>query len=155
MPSFFQVAVVAACVIGAAAETLTGIPTFDFNITSTDKLQLSSLTHVLVDSRFQHSVDLAGQTLIPPTLLEFGQTFAADLKVPGLTDIPVQVADWAQPGSIFLTLSTDRAFFDAAGRNTSEGYTLTVGTQNVVIAGASPLGAFWGTRTLLQQAKLG
>ncbi|KAF7316105.1 Beta-hexosaminidase [Mycena indigotica] len=155
MLSFFQVAVVAACVIGAAAETLTGIPTFDFNITSTNKLYLSSLTHVLVDSRFQRSVDLAGETLIPPTLLQFGQTFAADLKVLGFTDIPVQVADRAQPGSIFLTLSTDRAFLDAAGRNTSEGYTLTVGTKDVVIAGASPLGAFWGTRTLLQQAKLG
>lgn len=137
-----------------SAKTLIGIPTFDFNVTSTAQFSLSSVTRVLVDTRFQDTVDLDGKTLIPPTLLAFAQTFAADLVGLGLK-VPVEVAGAAQPGSIFLTIATDRIFLDAAGRNTSEGYTLTVGAQGVVIAGASPLGAFWGTRTLIQQAKLG
>ncbi|KAJ7134281.1 putative beta-hexosaminidase [Mycena epipterygia] len=137
-----------------SATTLVGIPTFDFNATSTAQFSLSSATRVLVDARFQDTVDLDGKTVIPPTLLAFARTFAADLGGLGLS-VPVEVAGSAQPGSIFLTLSTDRVFLDAAGRNSSEGYTLTVSSQGVVIAGASPLGAFWGTRTLIQQAKLG
>ncbi|KAJ7196561.1 putative beta-hexosaminidase [Mycena pura] len=137
-----------------AGKTLVSIPTFDFNISSTAHFPFAKVTRVLVDKRFQDAVDLNGKTLIPPTLLAFAKTFATDLQVLGL-HVPVQVADSAQPGSIFLTISPDGIFLDAAGRATSEGYTLTVGTEDVVIAGASPLGAFWGTRTLIQQAKLG
>ncbi|KAJ7465296.1 beta-hexosaminidase [Mycena latifolia] len=144
----------AASVAGLSAKTLVGIPTFDFNVTSAAQFALSSVTRVLVDARYQDAVDLDGKTLIPPTLLAFGRTFASDLLELGLR-VPVEVAGSAQPGSIFLTISTDHTFVDAAGRNTSEGYTLTVGAHGVVIAGASPLGAFWGTRTLIQQAKLG
>ncbi|KAJ7164721.1 putative beta-hexosaminidase [Mycena crocata] len=146
-------AIFSAWVVHISAKTLVGIPTFDFNVTSTAQFPLTSVTRVLVDERFQDAVDLNGKTLIPPTLLAFAQTFTSDLLELGL-HVPVQVSDSAQRGSIFLTIST-AGFFDAAGRNTSEGYTLTVGAQGVVIAGASPLGAFWGTRTLIQQAKLG
>jgi hexosaminidase len=143
-----------ASVVGLSAKTLVGIPTFDFNATSTAQFSLSRVTRVLVDERYQNVVDLDGKTLIPPTLLAFGQTFASDLLELGLR-VPAEVAASAQPESIFLTISTEGVFLDAAGRNTSEGYTLTVGEQGVVVAGASPLGAFWGTRTLIQQAKLG
>ncbi|KAF7326029.1 Beta-hexosaminidase [Mycena kentingensis (nom. inval.)] len=150
---FHQAALLAAS-LSSAAQVLVGIPTLNFTTTSAARFQFDTVTHVLVDQRFQDAVDSAGKTLIPPTLLEFAQTFAADLEVLGMENVPVQVATAVQSGSVFLTLSTNNAFHDAAGRNTSEGYTLTVGTNNVVIAGASPLGAFWGTRTLLQQAKL-
>ncbi|KAF7346016.1 Beta-hexosaminidase [Mycena sanguinolenta] len=95
------------------------------------------------------------QRLSPPTLLAFAHTFAADLVEIGLKELPVEAASAAQPNSVFLTISSDGMFLDAAGRHTSEGYTLTVGSEGVVIAGASPLGAWWGTRTLMQQAKLG
>ncbi|KAJ7175734.1 beta-hexosaminidase [Mycena filopes] len=138
----------------AYAKILIGIPTLEFNVTSTAQFPLSKVTRVLVDSRFQNTVDLRGKTLIPPTLLAFAHTFASDLVELGL-HVPVQVASSAQPGSIFLTISPDHIFLDAAGRNTSEGYTFTVGTGSVIISGASPLGAWWGTRTLIQQAKLG
>lgn len=147
-------AIFSAWVVHISAKTLVGIPTFDFNVTSTARFSLTSVTRVLVDERFQDAVDLNGKTLIPPTLLAFAQTFASDLLELGL-HVPVQVSDSAQAGTIFLTISTAGSFLDAAGRNTSEGYTLTVGAKGVVIAGASPLGAFWGTRTLIQQAKLG
>ncbi|KAJ7688218.1 putative beta-hexosaminidase [Mycena olivaceomarginata] len=148
-------AAAAASVLAVSAETLVGIPTFNFNATSTAHFSLSSVTHVLVDSRFQNAVDTEGKTLIPPTLLAFGTTFAADLRELGLS-VPVEVASAARPGSIFLTLASDAGvFLDAAGRRTSEGYELSVGAQGVVVAGASPLGAFWGTRTIMQLAKLG
>ncbi|KAF7365442.1 Beta-hexosaminidase [Mycena venus] len=150
----FSIIAAAASVVVISAKTLVGIPTFNFNVTSTAQFSLSKVTRVLVDSRFQNTVDSEGKTLIPPTLLAFAQTFASDLLELGLR-VPVEVASSAQPGSIFLTISTSGVFLDAAGRNTSEGYTLTVGSQGVVIAGASPLGAFWGTRTLIQQATLG
>ncbi|KAJ7163325.1 hypothetical protein C8R46DRAFT_1193793 [Mycena filopes] len=144
----------AASLAVAYAKTLIGIPTLEFNVTSTTQFPLSKVTHVLVDSRFQSTVDLNGKTLIPPTLLAFAHTFASDLVELGL-HVPVQVASSAQPGSVFLTISSDHIFLDAAGRNTSERYTFTVGTGSVIISGASPLGAWWGTRTLIQQAKLG
>jgi hexosaminidase len=148
-------AAAAASVLAVSAETLVGIPTFNFNATSTAHFSLSSVTRVLVDSRFQNTVDTEGKTLIPPTLLAFGTTFAADLLELGLS-VPVEVASAARPGSIFLTLASDAGvFLDAAGRRTSEGYELSVGAQGVVVAGASPLGAFWGTRTIMQLAKLG
>ncbi|KAJ7695746.1 putative beta-hexosaminidase [Mycena rosella] len=149
----FAAVAFAASVVGLFAKTLVGIPTVEFNVTSAAQFPLSSVTRVLVDEKYQDVVDLDGKTLIPPTLLAFGRTFAADLLELGL-HVPVEVAGSAQPGSVFLTISPD-VFCDAASRNTSEGYTLTVGAQGVVIAGASPLGAFWGTRTLIQQAKLG
>ncbi|KAJ7808844.1 putative beta-hexosaminidase [Mycena olivaceomarginata] len=122
-------AAAAASVLAVSAETLVGIPTFNFNATSTARFSLSSVTHVLVDSRFQNALGLR---------------------------VPVAVARAARPGSIFLTLAGDPGvFLDAAGRRTSEGYELSVGAQGVVVAGASPLGAFWGTRTIMQLAKLG
>lgn len=147
--------VVAAASAVASAKTLVGIPTFDFNVTSTAQFSLTKITQVLVDSRFQNAVDPDGTTLIPPTLLAFGKTFAADLGVLGLK-VSAAVADAAQPNSVFLTIANgSEVFLDAAGRSTSEGYRLSVTTNGVVIEGASPLGAWWGTRTLMQQAKLG
>ncbi|KAJ7242830.1 putative beta-hexosaminidase [Mycena haematopus] len=155
MRLFCLTAAAAASVLSISAKTLVGIPTFDFNTTSTAHFSLSKIARVLVDSRFQNTVDSEGKTLIPPTLLAFAHTFAADLAELGLAQVPVEVASSAQSNSIFLTISSEGVFRDAAGRHTSEGYTLTVGKEGVVIAGASPLGAFWGTRTLIQQAKLG
>lgn len=43
---------------------------------------------------------------------------------------------------------------NAAGKKTSEGYFLSVARAGITIAGASPLGAWWGTRSVLQQAVL-
>lgn len=57
--------------------------------------------------------------------------------------------------AIVLTLDkTANKYLDAAGRPTSEGYTLTTNSSGIFIEGASPLGAWWGTRTVLQQATL-
>jgi hexosaminidase len=54
--------------------------------------------------------------------------------------------------AIFVTLTNQTEFHDAAGQWTSEGYALTVDDKGVVVAGASPLGAWWGTRSVIQAA---
>lgn len=95
-------------------------------------------------------------TLIPPTLFDFATTFAGDLSSIFALNVTVANGTAAEDSSIFLTLSDgpDALYLDASGAPTSEGYTLTVAATGITITGASPLGAFWATRTLLQQAAL-
>ncbi|KAK8159361.1 glycoside hydrolase superfamily [Phyllosticta citrichinensis] len=97
-----------------------------------------------------------GQSLIPPTLREFAETFASDLQT-SLDQSTVSVIEGTSSaaGSIFLTLDDSTAYLDAAGRHTAEGYSLSVTSNGITIAGASPLGAWWGTRSLIQAAVLG
>ncbi|KAK2037673.1 family 20 glycosyl hydrolase [Colletotrichum somersetense] len=136
------------------ADSLPGLPTVPF--TSTDgTLPSTFLTKIIVSSEFAESVDEAGQTLIPPTLRSFAATFASDLASALHLDIPVELGDAAEQGSIFLTLGDAGLYRDAAGRESSEGYSLNVTIDGVRITGASPLGVWWGTRSLLQQLILG
>lgn len=132
---------------------LLGIPTIPFNATN-GSYPLRCLKSVIVDSRYASAVDNEGWTLIPPTLEEFAETFAADLNSQFGFSLPVKRANSAQPDSIFLTVNNSTTYRDAAGRPTSEGYSLSVSKAGVVIQGASPLGAWWGTRTVLQLALL-
>ncbi|WQF89927.1 Putative concanavalin A-like lectin/glucanase domain superfamily, glycoside hydrolase superfamily [Colletotrichum destructivum] len=137
----------------AVADSLPGLPTAPYTPTG-GTLPSASLTRIIVSSEFAEFVDDAGQTLIPPTLHSFATTFASDLaSVVGL-DIPVELGATAEQGSIFLTLGDASLYKDAAGRETSEGYSLNVTVDGVLISGASPLGVWWGTRTLLQQLVL-
>lgn len=135
---------------------LIGIPSVPFTaLNSTSTFQLKILQSIVVDSKYANAVDLEGETLIPPTLTEFANTFSSDLESSLGLKIAVHVADVASTNSVFLTVAEDNSTFtDAAGRVTSEGYTLNVTTNGIFITGASPLGVFWGTRTLLQQAVL-
>ncbi|GKT46135.1 beta-hexosaminidase [Colletotrichum spaethianum] len=141
-------------VITAAADTLPGLPTVPYTTTG-GTLPSTSLSKIIVSSEFAESVDEAGQTLIPPTLHSFATTFASDLSSALKLDILVELGDAAEQGSIFLTLGDAGLYLDAAGRETSEGYSLNVTADGVLITGASPLGVWWGTRTLLQQLILG
>lgn len=141
--------------ISAAAKTLVGIPTIDFDITSSATYSFSNTKSIVVDLRYKNTVDTDGKTLIPPSLTDFAHTFASDLAGLGV-DVPVETASSAGKHTVFLTLASDPGtFLDAAGRASSEGYELTVSPSGVTISGASPLGVWWGTRTLLQQLKLG
>ncbi|KGQ04092.1 Beta-hexosaminidase subunit A1 [Beauveria bassiana D1-5] len=115
---------------------------------------LQNLNSILLDPRYVNATDSDGQTLVPPTLSEFIYTFQEDLETTFGLQIPVQSSEIATEGSIFITLSNDTAKFrDAAGRATSEGYQLEIG-EAVTISGASPLGAWLGTRSVLQLAVL-
>jgi hexosaminidase len=53
-----------------------------------------------------------------------------------------------------MTIGNSSHYLDAAGRPTSEGYSINITKDGIVITGASPLGAFWGTRSILQQGVL-
>lgn len=93
-------------------------------------------------------------TLIPPTLYEFAQTFAEDLGTIFNIDATVTNGTNSPTGSIFLTLGDASTYLNASGDPSSEGYSLYVTSGSITITGASPLGAWWGTRTVIQQATL-
>lgn len=131
---------------------LLGLPTVPF-VEDGGHLDLSKLGRIVVDVQHCDSADTTGHTLIPPTLLEFANTFASDLEATG-RNTSVVAGDHAESGSIFLTVGNSSEFVDAAGRWTAEAYTLNVTDDRVIITGASPLGAWWATRSIFQQRAL-
>ncbi|PWI74967.1 Glycoside hydrolase, catalytic core [Purpureocillium lilacinum] len=149
---------------GIVQSQLVGIPTVPFTQSGDGGFQLRRIKRIVVDSKFADERDTSGLTLIPPTLHDFASTFAQDLHETLGVQARVVVEDspsrhGADGDAVFLTLSSDKsAFRDAAGRPTAEGYSLTADGAgsggSIVISGASPLGAWWGTRTVLQQAVL-
>ena len=138
----------------ASADILPGLPTVPFWPAGSESLQSSELTKIVVDSKYAESRDTEGQTLIPPSLEDFAKTFAEDLNTIGLS-LAVEKGPAPEPYSIFLTLGQADEYLDEAGRKTSEGYTFEVYLDGIMISGASPLGAWWGTRTIMQQIVLG
>lgn len=130
-----------------------GIPTVSFAKTH-GQLHLNEIKNIVVDSQYAELVNTHGETLIPPSLRDFAETFAQDLKGLGV-NISTQVGGSASNASIFLTLGDPSDYLDVAGRESAEGYSLSVSSSGIGITGASPLGAWWGTRTVLQQALLG
>ncbi|KAK4071076.1 CAZyme family GH20 [Trichoderma aggressivum f. europaeum] len=146
----FLVAVVGLASLARAQ--LLGIPTVPFNITSDRTYDLRNVHTIVVDLAHSTTRDQDGLTLIPPTLWEFAETFRDDLAGIGINTI---LLPGLKPisNAIYLTLDSDKSqFVNAAGNKTSEGYRLSVTSSGVTVSGASPLGAWWGTRTVLQQA---
>lgn len=115
---------------------------------------LKELEQIIVDSKYQNTINTEGETLIPPTLSSFASTFRDDLSSSLGLSIPVRTGDAALPNAIFMTIGNSSHYLDAAGRTTLEGYSIDVTIDGIVITGASPLGAFWGTRSILQQGIL-
>ncbi|KAL1951473.1 hypothetical protein VTO73DRAFT_622 [Trametes versicolor] len=110
---------------------------------------------IVVDERDAQSTADDGLTLIPPTLLEFAQTFQSDLETlfPKTTvSLSRGNAQNTPNGQATITLSlSDRLnATHADGTSTSEGYEMEVSANGVQIVGAGSKGAFWATRTLLQ-----
>jgi hexosaminidase len=114
---------------------------------------LKRIRAIHIDPKYANSVNHQGETLIPPTLFAFGQTFAEDLSTVVGTDVNVSRGD-DQESAIYITIDSNGDYTDAAGRWTAEGYTLDVTETGITITGASPLGAWWGTRSVLQAAAL-
>jgi hexosaminidase len=129
---------------------LTGIPIVPFE-TSTGGFDLSSVKSITVDSQYADTIDDDGSTLIPPSLSDFASTFAGDLG----SGVEITTGSGPADGSIFLTLGDNDGFVDRAGRKTSEAYKLDVAAEGITVTGASPLGVWWGTRSILQQGVLG
>ena len=133
---------------------LPGIPTVPFTASSDGTFDITSVRSITVDSKYASARDHDGWTLIPPTLQEFAETFADDLHSVAGCGASVSHGDACGEQEIFLTIGTRDQFRDAAGKSTSEGYSLEVTQSGITITGASPLGVWWGTRTVLQQAVL-
>ncbi|RDW79819.1 glycoside hydrolase-1 [Coleophoma cylindrospora] len=132
---------------------LLGIPTVPFvSSNSTGTFSLDTVKAIVVDAAYKDTVNNDGETLIPPTLLSFAETFSSDLSSSLGLDIPVTIGNGSLSNSIFLTLGNSSEYLDAAGRPTSEGYSLAITANRIVVKGASPLGAWWATRTIMQQA---
>lgn len=136
------------------AARLVGIPTVPFTESGNGSFSLASVKSIVVDSKYAETTDDRGQTLIPPTLQEFATTFAADWEVTMHSSVDVVSGDDGASDAIFLTIGDAGDYLDAASQETSEGYTLSVSSSGITIAGASPLGVWWGTRTILQQLVL-
>jgi hexosaminidase len=138
--------------LSLATSNLLGIPTVPF-VEDGGRLNISNIRRIIVDAGHCESTDTTGHTLIPPTLLEFANTFASDLETTGCRT-EVVAGDHAEVGSIFLTIGNSSEFADAAGRWTAEAYDLKVTGDRIIITGASPLGAWWATRSVFQQQAL-
>jgi hexosaminidase len=137
-----------------ASADLLGIPTVPFTTALDNKFDVASVRTITVDSKYASSTDEDGWTLIPPTLQEFAGTFAEDLGEVAGCHVTVELGTECSERGVFLTIDQSGDFVDAAGRFTSEGYRVDVTESGITITGASPLGAWWGTRTVLQQAVL-
>lgn len=138
------------------ASRIVGIPVVPFGpLTTSDdgNYSIKSLKTLVVDSKYFESRDETGETLIPPSLQDFANTFLNDLRTLDL-NLDISIDEEPGPDSIFLTLGDPRKYTDVSGALTSEGYSLSVDAYGIIITGASPLGAWWGTRTVLQQAIL-
>jgi hexosaminidase len=131
-----------------------GIPTVPFAVSNRGEFSMAAVESIIVDSRYATVVDDLGQTLIPPSLQAFAATFAEDLGQILHHQVRVTVGGSCSRGDIFLTISDSKDHVDVAGRKTSEAYSLSVSETGITIAGASPLGVWWGTRTILQQTTL-
>ncbi len=97
-----------------------------------------------------YTLDEDARVVIPEDacadLERYAKTFAEEIDRP----LVREASSWlwflgkeAKPGDIVLMVVPD------AGAN-QESYRLTAGTAGVRVAAPTPLGAFWGTRTLLQ-----
>lgn len=140
----------------AAGAVLPGLPTVPFSARDGDEpWRLSSFEAIVVDEAFADATNEKGMTLIPPTLLEFAETFASDLQDVLGHDVDVEVGPSGGDGKLFMTLGNESDFLDVAGRETAEGYAINIEEQGLTITGASSLGAWWGTRTVIQQLLLG
>ncbi|ORX38491.1 glycoside hydrolase [Kockovaella imperatae] len=139
---------------GKADLEIITVPTIDFQSSGT-RLSLDNIHEVHVNARYSDTVDSHGETLIPPTLYDFAETFKTDIKQVLGRSWRVDEAAHPSLSTVFLTIDEDKTrYLDAAGRWTSEGYSVSITETGVIIAGASPLGVWWGTRTLLQLAVL-
>ncbi|KAK5126064.1 hypothetical protein LTR85_011419 [Meristemomyces frigidus] len=138
----------------AAVGDLLGIPTVPFTLTGKGHYDVHTTNSIVVNAQYANATDTNGWTLIPPTLSQFADTFADDFADTLGNRMRMRTGNQPQSNSIFLTLDNCTDYRNAAGRWTSEAYSLEVTDDHVVISGASPLGVWWGTRTLSQQATL-
>ncbi|KAF9887335.1 hypothetical protein FE257_010330 [Aspergillus nanangensis] len=119
-----------------------------FNLASVDR-------NIYIARDFASHRDQSGLTLIPPSALEFADTFRQDLEeVTGHSWRLHSVDEFPKHRSgIFLDRVDDshEQLTYENGDPTEEGYSLEVQKDRLSIHGSGARGMWWGTRTLLQQ----
>lgn len=142
--------IAAAFAASPALGDLVGISTVPLTA-SGGLVEVDATANIIVDPHSANSTDTQGWTLVPPTLSKFAETFSSDLsEVFG----PISQGTTTNGTPIYLTLDDCWEFRDATGCWNSEAYSLSVSQDTITITGSSPLGVWWGTRTVLQQAVL-
>ncbi|RMZ41123.1 hypothetical protein AFCA_005037 [Aspergillus flavus] len=111
--------------------------------------------NIYITNSFASDRDQNGLTLIPPSAIEFANTFRQDLEeITGESWNlhPVEVWPEGQTGIFLdrLDCSQDGLTYEN-GDPTEEGYKLQVQPGRVSILGSGARGMWWGTRTLLQR----
>ena len=117
------------------------------------ELSMSPSVRIVVDTKYAHYGN--------PTLLDYATTFREDLQdtLSSVTLPPIELSS-VVPDSIFgtptiyLTLDPSLQYTLYNGHSTREGYDFQVSQYVYLIKGSAPLGVWWGTRTLLQQAAI-
>jgi hexosaminidase len=104
---------------------------------------------ITVDSALAFQSSNATLSLIPPTLIDFAHTFASDLRSSYSSQVSVQLSHTPPTEGIFLTLAPTSLTL-ADGSASPESYAISSSSKCVTVSGASPLAAFWATRTILQ-----
>ncbi|KZV97931.1 glycoside hydrolase [Exidia glandulosa HHB12029] len=109
------------------------------------------LVRIVVSARDAHTGS--------PSLLDFARTFRDDLaSVSGWPVAQVQLG--VEPSSlalvptVYLSLGAKTNFTYLSGMSTGEGYEFDISRASYTIRATEALGAWWGTRTLLQQLVL-
>ncbi|PLB43254.1 beta-N-hexosaminidase [Aspergillus steynii IBT 23096] len=111
---------------------------------------------IYISDQFASRRDEDGLTLIPPSAIEFADTFRQDLEEVTGSSWEVHTVDSLptdRPG-IFLDgveESRQNEFTYENGNPTEEGYELVIQHDRVVINGSGSRGMWWGTRTFLQK----
>lgn len=155
LSAIMKVFAVVVCLASLALGDLVGLPTVPFDAKEDGSyFDLSCVNNIIIDSKYAHTKDHDGWTLIPPSLSEFASTFAKDWSHTMGRNLSIKTGECVETESIFLTVGNNSGFQDVAGRWTSEAYAIVVEESGVTITGASPLGIWWGTRSVLQQAIL-
>jgi hexosaminidase len=117
-------------------------------------------TPLYISASSARNYDVDGLTLIPPTALDFAQTFSEDLSVSfyGKEFYSRASAGTVRRGEYTFPSSPtpkEKPTRTSLGEPTSEGYELVVTKKSGLRStGSGSRGIWWGTRTLLQQLVL-
>lgn len=135
------------------------IPSLDhFILSSAQPFTVSGNIQIIVDSDFASQSD--SDDAYSPSLLQYATTFREDLlSLTGFSNIPPILLGTlpftnAANSTVFLSFgATNKTNYN--GKRSLEGYDLDISSTTIIIRGAGATGAWWGTRTFLQQIAIG
>ncbi|BCS23510.1 beta-N-acetylhexosaminidase [Aspergillus puulaauensis] len=135
------------------ASALQPLPPVDWTASGGHGFDIATADHTIyIHNDFVEQRDQNGLTLIPPSAIEFANTFREDLEEVTGNDWTVHAVDaFPEHASGIFLGRFDGPLTYENGEPTEEGYELEVDSVRVHIRGTGARGMWWGTRTLLQQ----